>query len=103
MRYVLQVTETHIASNFIAYNGVGIPQGSNAIERYDKVKATLGKNAERLSKQQTIDALLDVGALFTGSREKGGGLQWSAIYNLSKLNGTIFAAGNTDNLVDFAL
>ena len=98
----LKVTETPIASNFIAYNNVRLEQGT-AIERYDKVKAALECNGSILSKQQTIDVLLEIGALFPGSREKGEGLQWSAIYNLSNLGGTIFAAGNTDNLIDFTL
>ena len=98
----LKVTETPIASNFIAYNDVKISQG-NAIERYHKVKDVLESNTGILSKQQTIDLLLEVGALYGQSSVSGEGLQWSAIYNLSNLDGTIFANGNTDNLIDFSL
>ncbi|MCL2421535.1 MAG: linear amide C-N hydrolase [Defluviitaleaceae bacterium] len=95
----LQVVETQIASNFIAYNDLKISQG-NAIERHDKVKAVLDDNNGILSKTQAIDLLVDVGAR---SSQVGLGLQWSAIYNLSTLEGTIFADGNTSNLVDFCL
>lgn len=95
----LQVIETQIGSNFIAYNDVKLPQG-NAIERHDTVKATLEGNKNALTNQQTIDLLLDVGARST---EVGLGLQWSAIYNLSKLEGLIFASGNTDNLIGFKI
>jgi len=98
----LQVTETPIASNFIAYNDVKIPQGT-AIERHDKVKVTLESNNGILSRQQTIDLLLEVGALFSKGVEKGSGLQWTTIYNLSTLEGAIFANGNTDNLINFSL
>ena len=95
----LQVTETPIASNFIAYNDVKLPQG-NAIERYDRVKDVIESNKGILSEGQVMDLLLDVGGKSTAV---GLGLQWSAIYNLSTLAGTIFANGNRDNLIKFSL
>ena len=95
----LKLVETPIASNFIAYNDLMIAQG-NAIERHDKVKETFENNNNTLSQEQTIDLLMEVGARST---EVGLGLQWSVIYNLSTLEGTIFANGNTNNLVKFSL
>ncbi|MCL2399156.1 MAG: linear amide C-N hydrolase [Defluviitaleaceae bacterium] len=95
----LKVVETQIASNFIAYNDLRIAQG-NAIERYDKVKNAFDSNNGILNQAQTIDLLVDIG---WKSPEFGNGLQWSVIYNLSTLKGTIFANSNTDNLVDFSL
>jgi len=95
----LRVTETHIASNFIAYNDLRISQG-NAIERYDKVDEVIESNSGILSRAQTIDLLVDIG---WKSPEFGNGTQWSAIFNLSTLEGTIFADSNTDNLIDFRL
>jgi len=90
----LQVVESQIGSNFIAYNGVKLSQG-NAEERYDKVKETTDDNNGILDKKQCIDLLMDVGARST---KVGLGLQWSAIYNLSTLEANIFANGNTDNI-----
>ena len=95
----LKVTETQIASNFIAYNDLKISQG-NAIERYDKVKEALENNSGILSETQTVDLLVDLG---WQSPEFGNGCQWSVIYNLSTLEGTIFAESNTDNLINFHL
>ena len=95
----VKVIESQIGSNFIAYNDLRISQG-NAIERYDKVKETLDSNGGILSKNQVVDLLVDIG---WKSPEFGNGLQWSAIYNLSTLEGSIFADGNKDNLIEVSL
>ena len=95
----VKVVETPIASNFIASSKQKIAQG-NAIERYDKVKEVLDSSGGILDQGQAIDLLMDVGARST---EVGLGLQWSVIYNLSTLEGVIFASGNADNLIDFKL
>ena len=91
----MKVTETQVASNFIAWNNVQKPQG-NAVERHDTIKEVLDNNSGVLTKKQVIDVLGKV-----GWAERG--LQWTAIYNLSTLAGTIFVAGNTSNMIDFTL
>jgi len=95
----LKVVESPIASNFIAYNDLRISQG-NAIERHDRVKKVIEDNKGVLNKEQTVDLLVDVGARST---QAGLGLQWSVIYNLTTLEGTIFANGKKDNLINFNL
>ena len=88
-----------IASNFIAYNGVNIGEGFNEFERYDKVKETIDSNDCVLSVEQSVALLAEVGITYNGEDK----LEWTVIYNLSNLNGTIFANRNTGNLIDFSL
>jgi len=95
----LQVVESQIGSNFIAYNNVKLSQG-NAEERHDKVKEITDNNNGILDEKQCIDLLVDIGARST---QVGLGLQWSAIYNLSTLEASIFANGNTDNIKNMVL
>ena len=99
----LQVVPTEqsyqIASNFIAYNGVNIGEGFSEFERYDAVEAAIQNNGERLSEAQAVDLLAEVGAYYEGEDR----LQWSVLYNLSNLDGTIFAHRNTDNTINFQL
>lgn len=88
-----------IASNFIAYNGLNIGEGFSEFDRYDTVKATIDENDRRLSDEQAIALLAEVGVM----DEQEDKLQWSVVYNLSTLCGTIFAHRNTDNLISFQL
>lgn len=74
-----------IAANFIPYNGLNISEGDFAFERYDKVKAVSENNSGVLSEKQAADLLVEVGS--------GEGLQWSVVYNISTLEGNIFAGG----------
>jgi len=88
-----------IASNFIAYNGVNIGEGFNEFERYDKVKAAINSHNGVLSMEQSVTLLAEVGITYEGEDK----LEWTAIYNLSKLDGIIFANRNIGNLIDFKL
>ena len=88
-----------IASNFIAYNDVNIGEGFNEFERYDKVKEAIDSHDGVLSVEQSVALLAEVGILYNGEDK----LEWTAIYNLSNLSGTIFANRNTGNLIDFSL
>ena len=88
-----------IASNFIAYNGVNIGEGFDEFDRYDKVKATIDRNGGSLDEKQAVALLAEVGVINNGVDK----LQWSVVYNLSTLKGTIFAHRNTSNLIDFQL
>lgn len=88
-----------VASNFIAYQGLNIGEGYDEFERYDAVKEAIQENNGVLSTEQAIDLLKEVG-IRDGVEDK---LQWSVVYNLSTLEGTIFAHRNTDNRVDFAI
>jgi hypothetical protein len=88
-----------IASNFIAYNEVNIGEGFDEFERYDAVKGAIDSNGGCLDKEQAVAILAEVG-VFSESRDK---LQWSVVYNLTELDGVIFAHRNTDNLINFEL
>ena len=88
-----------IASNFIAYNDVNIGEGFDEFERYNKVKSVIDDNGGILNEAQAAALLAKVGVINDGEDK----LQWSVIYNLSALNGAIFANRNTDNLIDFHL
>ena len=99
MKTVTTDEDYQVASNFIAYNGVNIGEGFNEFERYDKVKETIVCNDCVLSMEQSVALLAEVGITYNGEDK----LEWTAIYNLSNLNGTIFANRNTGNLIDFSL
>ena len=98
----LQVVTTdkpyQIATNFIAYNGLNIGEGFDEFERYEKVKTAIAVNGF-LTEEQTIALLAEVGVM-NGDEDK---LQWTVIYNLSKLDGVIFAHRNTEKLNYFRL
>lgn len=99
MQTVTSEEPYQIASNFITYNSVNIGEGFSEFERYDIVKATIDDNDGYLSKEQAIALLADVGVTYDGVDK----LQWSVLYNLSTIDGTIFAHRNTDNLINFQL
>lgn len=88
-----------IASNFIAYNDVNIGEGFTEFERYDTVKAAIEQNNGKLTKAQAVSLLAEVGVTSQATDK----LQWSVVYNLSTLEGTLFAHRNTENQIDFVL
>jgi penicillin V acylase-like amidase (Ntn superfamily) len=88
-----------VASNFIAYDGLNIGEGFNEMERYIAVKNRIEENGGCLSWQQAVDLLCEVGIYYEGTDK----LQWTVIYNLSTLKGSIFARRNTGNIIDFEL
>ena len=92
-------TAYQIASNFIPADGANIGMGANEFERYDTIKAGIENNGGVLSEEQAIDLLCEVGAVFDDKIY----LQWSVIYNLTTLKGTIFANRKRDSLIDFQL
>ena len=99
----LKVTETdddfQIASNFIPYNNLNIGEGFTEFERYDKVRAAIERNNGALSEMQIAHLLAEVGIIYEDENR----LQWTVIYNLSTLDGMVFANRNTDNIISFQL
>jgi len=96
---ITEVPETYqICSNFSAYNP-DIRGGACEFERYDKAKAALESNNGILTNTQAVDLLADIGVYQQGFDC----LQWSVIYNLTTLEGVIFANRNKDNLIHFSL
>lgn len=92
-------TDYQIASNFIAYNGLNIGEGFTEFERYETVKAAIENNGGRLSEDQAISILAQVGII----DENIDKLQWSVLYNLTTGEGDIFAHRNTGNIIDFSI
>ena len=88
-----------IASNFIAYNNVNIGEGYCEFERYDTVYNKITGNNGVLSVSQVIELLAEVGGFYDGVDR----LQWTVVYNLTALDGIIFANRNTGNLIPFKL
>jgi hypothetical protein len=88
-----------IASNFIAYDDLNIGEGFSEFERYDRVKAAIDNNGGILNMEQSVALLAEIGVIDKGEDK----LQWTVIYNLSALEGSIFAHRNTKNLIDFSL
>lgn len=99
MQTVTVAKDYQIASNFIAYNDLNIGDGYDEFERYNKVKERIESNGGMLSEEQAIDLLKEIGCYYNGEDK----LQWSVIYNLTTLEGKIFAHRNTDNIIDFKL
>lgn len=99
----LQVVETdedyQIASNFIAYKGLNIGDGFNEFERYDKVKAAINDNGGKLTEDQAVALLAQIGIIYKNIDR----LQWSVVYNLTSGDGKLFAHRNTKNILDFHL
>lgn len=100
----IKVTETdedfQIASNFIPYNGLNIGEGFCEFERYDRVRNVIESNDGILSEMQAVDLLAEVGVIDSDGHSR---LHWTVIYNLSTLEGVIFANRNTDDLINFRL
>ena len=95
----IQVINEDVASNFVAYNGLNIGEGFTEFERYEKVKLVLNENKDILNKMQTVELLNNVGVYDEGVDK----LQWSVIYNLSTLDGFVFANRNIQNIYEFQL
>ncbi len=91
--------EYQIASNFIAYNGVNIGEGYDEFERYDTVQAAIETNGGVMNEDSALLLLAEVGGRF----ESEDRLQWSVVYNMSTLKGSIFANRNTGNTTEFQL
>jgi hypothetical protein len=88
-----------VASNFVAYNGLNIGEGFTEFDRYNRVIQYIESSNERMSEEKAIELLDEVG-IYDGSTDK---LQWSVIYNLSTLEGILFAHRHTDNILNFNL
>ena len=100
----VKVTETEedfqIASNFIPYNGLNIGEGFCEFDRYARVRQAIVNNSGILSEMQAVDLLAEVGVINDYGKCR---LHWTVIYNLTTLEGFIFANRNTDNLIHFRL
>lgn len=88
-----------IATNFIAYDGLNIGEGYTEFDRYDAVEKAITDNGGKLTEQQAVKLLTEVGCYDEGEDI----LQWSVVYNLSELDGTIFAHRNDENSFKFSL
>jgi len=99
----LKITDTdecfQVASNFIPYNGLNIGEGFDEFERYNRVRSVIEENNGIMSIAQSVDVLAEVGTRYDDENR----LQWTVVYNLSSLEGIIFANRNTDNITDFRL
>lgn len=89
-----------IASNFVAYDGLNIGEGGTEFDRYNRVKGRIEENGGILTELQAIDLLIQVGVYSDSGEDK---LQWTVLYNLTTLNGNIFAYRNKDNIINFQL
>jgi hypothetical protein len=85
-----------VCANFAAYNP-GIRAGVCEFERHDKAKAKLKAHNGILTDAQAIDLMAEIGAFNEGQFD----LQWSVMYNLTTLEGVIFANRKKDNLIHF--
>ena len=88
-----------VASNFVAYNSLNIGKGFTEFDRYDKVVQCIEANDGKLNEQQAIDLLQEIG-VYDGDTDK---LQWSVVYNLTTLEGKVFAHRHTENIQSFML
>lgn len=88
-----------VASNFVAYNSLNIGEGFTEFDRYDKVVQCIEANDGKLNEQQAIDLLQEIG-IYDGDTDK---LQWSVVYNLTTLEGKVFAHRHTENIQSFML
>ncbi len=101
----MQIIESNEAgkqcvTNFIIYNNLNIGRGGNEFERYNSMKETLEKNNGVISDDEAIQLLASIGAKSDISSSV---LQWSVLYNLTTLEGCIFAIGESDNIHFFKL
>lgn len=88
-----------VASNFVAYSGLNIGEGFTEFDRYDKVVQSIASHNGKLNEQQAIGLLEEIG-IYDGDTDK---LQWSVVYNLTTLEGKIFAHRHMDNIQSFML
>ncbi len=92
-------TDYQIASGFVMYNALTSLRPNMFDGRYDAVKACIEKNGGTLSEDDAVTLLAQIG-MRSGNSDK---LQWSVVYNLTNLDGCIFAHRNTENVMDFKL
>lgn len=92
-------TDYQIASNFIAYSGLNIGEGFTEFERYDAVEAAITKNGNKLTEDQAVSLLAQIG-IMDGNTDK---LQWSVLYNLTTGEGSLFAHRSKGNILDFKI
>ena len=98
LRTVKPDKDYQVASNFIAYNGLNIGEGYTEFDRYDAAADAIEDNGG-LTEDEAASLLAQIGC-YDGSDDM---LQWSVVYNLSKLDGRIFAHRNTGNILPFTL
>ena len=87
------------ASNFIAYDGLNIGEGYSEFDRYDTVISRIEEFDGALPQPEAIQLLCDIGC-YDGDVDK---LQWSVVYDLTDLNGTIFIHRDPENQLAFSL
>ncbi|AKN33850.1 choloylglycine hydrolase [Clostridium carboxidivorans P7] len=89
-----------IASNFIAYNRLNIGEGYSEFDRYNAAKNVIEENNGKLTRDQTIDLLAQIGVHGSNGEDK---LQWSVVYNLTDLKGYNFVHRNKKNVKEFSI
>ncbi len=99
LQAVTSMENYQVASNFIAYNNLNIGEGYDEFDRYNAVKAVIEQNGGTLTRDQAVTTLTQVGVYDEGVDK----LQWSVVYDLTDLNGLLFAHRNTQNQIAFAL
>lgn len=100
----IQVVESeqdyHIASNFIAYNGLNIGEGGTEFVRYEQVEHALMEKNGVVSIDECADILNQVGVISSDGTNK---LQWSVVYNLSEKDGIIWPHRSSEAAWDFKI
>lgn len=99
LRTVEPDADCQVASNFIAYNGLNIGEGYSEFDRYDTVMNRIKEYNDALPQSEAIKLLCDIGC-YDGDTDK---LQWSVLYDLTDLDGTIFIHRDPDNRTLFSL
>lgn len=88
-----------IASNFIAFDDVNIGEGYDEFARYDTVKSAIDGNGGVMGEASALALLAEIGVK-NDNEDKS---EWSVVYNLSSLKGSIFANRNIGNTIHFKL
>ncbi len=83
-----------VATNFIAYNGLNLGEGSTEFQRYDTIHNTLLRANGVISEKNAMSLLKDVKLQKT---------QWSVVYNLKQLNGSVCINGDYEKPHSFTL
>jgi len=91
-----------VASNFAVSDHSSSAACTGICRRYDAAMSALDQNAGVLTEQQAVDMLAEVGVIDHGNNGKSL-LQWSVVYNLTTLEGVIFADRKKDSLIGFRL
>ena len=100
LRTVEPGADYQAASNFIAYDGLNIGEGYSEFDRYDTVVERIEKYDAAMPQSEAIKLLCDVGCY---SRNGDDRLQWSVLYDLTDLDGTIFIHRDPENQLAFSL